>query len=44
MHGICHIEIPTTDLAKSKAFYENVFGWKVEVDARRRPRRRVHPR
>lgn len=32
MHEICHIEIPTTDLAKSKAFYENVFGWKVEVD------------
>jgi predicted enzyme related to lactoylglutathione lyase len=32
MHGICHIEIPTTDFAKSKAFYESVFGWKVEVD------------
>ena len=32
MHGIWHIEIPTTDVAKSKAFYENVFGWKVEVD------------
>jgi predicted enzyme related to lactoylglutathione lyase len=32
MHGICHIEIPTTDFAKSKAFYEAVFGWKVEID------------
>jgi predicted enzyme related to lactoylglutathione lyase len=32
MHQICHVEIPTTDFAKSKAFYENVFGWKVEVD------------
>jgi predicted enzyme related to lactoylglutathione lyase len=32
MHGICHVELPTTDFAKSKAFYEKVFGWKVEVD------------
>jgi predicted enzyme related to lactoylglutathione lyase len=32
MHEICHVEIPTTDLATSKAFYEGVFGWKVEVD------------
>lgn len=32
MHEICHVEIPSTDTAKSKAFYEGVFGWKVEVD------------
>ncbi len=31
MHEICHVEIPTTDFAKSKAFYEKVFGWKVEL-------------
>lgn len=23
----CHIEIPSTDIAKGKAFYTNVFGW-----------------
>jgi predicted enzyme related to lactoylglutathione lyase len=32
MHEICHVEIPTTDLAKSETFYKEVFGWKVEVD------------
>jgi len=27
-HGaICHIEFPTTDAEKTKAFYEAVFGW-----------------
>ena len=32
-HGsICHIEFPTTDIARSKAFYESVFGWKVNLD------------
>jgi predicted enzyme related to lactoylglutathione lyase len=31
MNEIVHIEIPTTDFAKSKAFYENVFGWKVTL-------------
>ena len=31
MHGICHIEIPSKDHAKSKEFYEKVFGWKVEL-------------
>lgn len=31
MHEICHIEIPSTDHAKSKEFYEKVFGWKVEL-------------
>ncbi len=30
MHEICHVEIPSTDLAKSKEFYETLFGWKVE--------------
>ena len=25
--AICHMEIPTTDLARSKTFYEDVFGW-----------------
>jgi len=25
---ICYIEIPSTDVAKSAAFYETVFGWK----------------
>ena len=28
---ICHIEIPTTDLTLSKTFYEDVFGWTVQV-------------
>jgi len=31
MHQICHIEIPSNDYEKSKAFYEKVFGWKVEM-------------
>jgi hypothetical protein len=25
---ICYVEIPTTDLARSAAFYEKVFGWR----------------
>lgn len=29
-HGkICYVEIPATDVARSAAFYEKVFGWKV---------------
>jgi len=28
---ICHIEIPSTDLPGSKSFYEDVFGWTVEI-------------
>lgn len=29
MHNhICHIEIEVTDLSRSRAFYEGVFGWK----------------
>ena len=29
MNGIVHVELPTTDLGKSRSFYENVFGWEV---------------
>jgi predicted enzyme related to lactoylglutathione lyase len=32
MHDICHIEIPSTDFAKSKEFYEKLFGWEIEID------------
>jgi len=32
MHEFCHIEIPTTDIEKSKKFYADVFGWKMEHD------------
>lgn len=28
--AICHVEIPAPNLAKAKAFYEKVFGWKVQ--------------
>jgi predicted enzyme related to lactoylglutathione lyase len=31
MNGFCHIEIPSKDLEKAKAFYEGVFGWKVSA-------------
>ncbi|HXS09621.1 MAG TPA: VOC family protein, partial [Candidatus Krumholzibacteria bacterium] len=28
-HGkICYLEIPTSDVARSVAFYEKIFGWK----------------
>ncbi len=30
MHGVCHIEIPTTDSQKSKDFYGTVFDWQCE--------------
>lgn len=30
MHTICHYEIPSTDFAKSKAFYEGLFGWPIQ--------------
>lgn len=30
MHGFCHIEIPTTDVGKSRAFYGEVFGWEFD--------------
>src|SRR5579871_950617 len=26
---ICYIEMPTTDIARSSQFYQQVFGWKV---------------
>ncbi len=29
MHSICHYEIPSTDFAKSKVFYESLFDWKL---------------
>jgi predicted enzyme related to lactoylglutathione lyase len=29
MNGFCHIEIPSKDLSKAKAFYEAVFAWKI---------------
>ena len=27
-HNVCHIEFEVTDLAKGRAFYEGLFGWK----------------
>jgi predicted enzyme related to lactoylglutathione lyase len=32
MNGkICYIEMPTTDIARSAAFYKQVFGWNVRT-------------
>jgi len=31
MNMICHYEIPTTDFAKSKAFYDGLLGWNVHL-------------
>ncbi|MBC8366506.1 VOC family protein [bacterium] len=31
MNMICHYEIPSTDFDKSKAFYEGLFGWPIQV-------------
>ena len=28
----CHIVIPAPDLGKAKSFYEQVFGWRVQVN------------
>lgn len=28
--GICHVEIPVTDLERAKGFYSKAFGWEVE--------------
>ncbi len=28
---LCHFEIPSSDFVRSKAFYEALFGWKVEI-------------
>jgi predicted enzyme related to lactoylglutathione lyase len=30
-HAICHIEIPTTDIKKATKFYQELFGWKIEM-------------
>ena len=27
IHGLCHVEILVTDLAKAKVFYQSVFDW-----------------
>jgi uncharacterized protein len=27
MHSVCHIEFSVTDIARSQAFYESLFGW-----------------
>jgi predicted enzyme related to lactoylglutathione lyase len=31
MNGICHIEIPCTDLNKAAKFYGDVFGWETQI-------------
>jgi len=31
VNGICHIEIPVTDLKKAKEFYSKIFGWTVPL-------------
>jgi len=28
---ICYIELPTSDVKKSAAFYSNIFGWNVRT-------------
>jgi predicted enzyme related to lactoylglutathione lyase len=28
----CHVVIPAPDLAKAKAFYEAIFGWRVQAN------------
>jgi predicted enzyme related to lactoylglutathione lyase len=28
---ICYLELPATDIARSRAFYEAVFGWKTRT-------------
>jgi len=29
-NAVVHFEIPADDVARAKAFYENVFGWKIQ--------------
>ena len=29
MSHLCHVEIPTTDVDRSKTFYSELFGWKM---------------
>lgn len=31
--GFAHVRITVTDIARSKAFYDQVFGWPIAVDA-----------
>jgi len=31
--GFAHVRITVTDIARSKAFYDQVFGWPVAIDA-----------
>jgi catechol 2,3-dioxygenase-like lactoylglutathione lyase family enzyme len=31
--GLAHVRLTVTDIARSKAFYDQVFGWPVAVDA-----------
>jgi glyoxylase I family protein len=31
--GYAHVRITVTDIARSKAFYDEVFGWPVVADA-----------
>ncbi len=30
VHGICHLEIPVTNIKRSGEFYNKLFGWKIE--------------
>ncbi len=30
MSSIVHFEIPADDIQRAKAFYANLFGWKIE--------------
>jgi len=32
MHGICHFEIPSTDIGKSREFYSGLFGWEFQAE------------
>ena len=32
-HGYAHVRLTVTDIAVSKAFYDDVFGWPVAIDA-----------
>jgi glyoxylase I family protein len=31
--GFAHVRLTVTDIARSKAFYDNVFGWPIVIDA-----------
>lgn len=31
MNHICHIEIPVTDLEQAKRFYQQLFGWQIDI-------------